>query len=135
MVSDSAKFTTRLSYRRVGESLKNFEESPPWSRVESLINQIESGDVECLTLYGPVDEKLYVLGKPGFYHLTLFIDETDGYAFDDGSGSRERIEIAGDYWPSFRVCKDKRQLIDAAHWFFESGAATNGVKWLRFSED
>jgi hypothetical protein len=76
-----------------------------------------------------------VLGKSRLYHLTLFIEETDGYAFDDGSGDTTKIDIAGNYWPSFRVCRDKQVLIDAARRFYASGDHPNGKRRLHFSED
>lgn len=131
----SVPFANRLSFRRPKDRTKTYVEQPGFGDVEALLEGIDRGEVECVTLYGPQDEKLYVLGKPGLYHLTLFIDETDGYAFDDGSGDTTKIDIAGDYWPSFRVCKDKQVLIDAARRFYASGDHPNGERWLHFSED
>lgn len=131
----SVPFSNRLSFRRPKDTAKTYVEQPGFGDVEALLEGIDTGEVECVTLYGPENEKLCVLGKPGFYHLTLFIDETDGYAFDDGSGDITKIDIAGDYWLSFRVCKDKQVLIDAARRFYASGDPLAGGRWLRFSED
>ena len=32
----------------------------------------EKGEVESLTLYGESEERLFIVGKPGFYHITIF---------------------------------------------------------------
>lgn len=128
-------FVRSLSYRKVGEATKVCVDEPEFARVEDLIGGIDAAEIECLTLYGPEDEKLFVIGKPGFYHLTLFVDETDGYAFDEGSGDQSKIAIAGDFWPSFRVCKDRRVLTEVAHQFYLQGQPATSSKWLAFSED
>jgi hypothetical protein len=128
-------FARRLSFRKVGEATKSYADNPGIGQVESLLREIDAGAVECLTLYGPRDERLFVLGKPGFYHLTLFVDETDGYAFDDGSGDTTKIDIAGDYWPSFRVCKDRGVLAKVAERFYWSGTPLEAAQWLSFSGD
>ena len=131
----SKSFASKLSFRKTGESTKTYVENPEFKQVEALLGDIDAGLVECVTLYGPADERLFVLGKPGFYHLTVFVDETDGYAFDDGSEDRSNIAIAGDYWPSFRVCKDHRVLVEAAKLFYEQGGRTGLARWQFFSED
>lgn len=128
-------FVKRVSFRRPADSTKTYICQPEFDDIEMLLNGIDKGEIECVTLYGAQDERLYVLGKPGFYHLTLFVDETDGYAFDDGSGDTTKIDIAGDYWPSFRVCKDKKVLIDAVRLFYASGDHPRGASWLYFSEE
>ena len=131
----SKPFAHKLSFRKVGDATKTYIDQPEFAYVQTLLNGIDSSEIECITLYGPADEKLYVLGKPGFYHLTLFIDETDGYAFDDGSDDRSKIEIAGDYWPSFRVCKDRQVLAETVHRFYLQGDHPETPHWLHFSED
>lgn len=128
-------FTRKLSFRKIGESTKSFVDQPTLGQIESLLHEIDTGIVECVTLYGGEDEKLYVLGKPGFYHLTMFIDETDGYAFDDGSGDQSKIDIAGDYWPSFRVCKDHQVLLQMVRQFYRQGTHPDSPEWRFFSED
>jgi hypothetical protein len=65
----------------------------------------------------------------------LFIDETDEYAFDDRSEDITQIEIAGDYWPSFRMCKGYEMMLDAARHFYASGDHPKGQSWLHFSEN
>jgi hypothetical protein len=124
-----------MSFRGPRDSTKTFVDQPEFSDVDALLEGIESGEVECVTIYGPQDEMLCVLGRPGLYHLTLFVDETDGYAFNDGSGDTSKIDIAGEYWPSFRVCRDKQVLIDAARRFYASGDRPNDKRWQHFSND
>jgi hypothetical protein len=128
-------FARKLSFRMIGESTKRYADLPSIDQIEALLNEIDLGSVECVTLYGAGDEKLFVLGRPGLYHLTLFIDETDSYAFDDGSGDRSKIDIGGDYWPSFRVCKDHRVLVDSVRQFYWQGKPSASSVWRFFSED
>jgi hypothetical protein len=135
VTSMTTPFATRASYRRPLDQVKTYVEAPSFEEIESLLDGIDRGEVECVTMYGPHDERLFIIGKPGFYHLTMFIDETDGYAFSDGSGDNSKIEIAGDYWPSFRVCKEKSKLVEASREFYKSGSRPVGQTWLEFSED
>lgn len=128
-------FATRVSFRRPQDQVKTYIEAPTFEKVEFLLDGIDQGEIECVTIYGPQDERFFIIGKPGFYHLTMFIDETDGYAFSDGSADNSKIEIAGDYWPSFRVCKEKSKLIEASREFFLSGSRLQEQDWLEFSED
>jgi len=128
-------FAVRASFRRPQDQVKTYVDAPNLDQIESLLDGIELGDIECVTLYGPQDERLYIIGKPGFYHLTMFIDDTDGYAFSDGSGDFSKIEIAGDYWPSFRVCRDKSKLVEASREFYYSGGRPHDQTWIDFSED
>jgi hypothetical protein len=128
-------FAQRLSFRKVGEAAKNYVELPLVDQVDALLSEIDGGAVECVTLYGPQDQKLFVLGKPGAYLLTLFVDEGDGYAFNDGSGDRSRIDIGGDFWPAFRVCKDRRILEDAVHRFYEAGKLPDSPNWVYFTDE
>lgn len=128
-------FADKMSFRRVGESTKNWVEVPSEQILSQCIDAMKNGEIECLTLYGVKDERLFVIGKPDFYHITIFIDESEGFGYNDGSGNSTKIEIAGDYWPAFTVCKDIDILRSIAHNFFISGVPAKSAYWLHFSDD
>jgi hypothetical protein len=128
-------FAEKISYRNVGESEKNWLDMPSENALASCLDSMEKGAAECLTIYGKSDERLFVIGKPNFYHITIFVDESEGFGYNDGTGDSSNIEIAGDYWPSFRVCKDVVVLRSIAHEFFISGKPFQSEHWINFSDD
>jgi len=128
-------FVNKISFRSIGESVKAWLENPSEQVLNSYLNAMEKGEIECLTLYGPNEERLFIIGKPNFYHVTIFVDESEGYGYNDGTRDSSNIEIAGDYWPSFRVCKDMRILKAIAHEFFASGQPSKSEHWIHFSDE
>jgi hypothetical protein len=128
-------FVNKISFRNAGESAKNWLENPAEQALDNCLNAMEKGEIECLTLYGPSEERLFIIGKPDFYHATIFVDESEGYGYNDGTGDLSNIDIAGDYWPSFRVCRDMMILKSIAHKFFISGKPSESEHWIHFSDD
>lgn len=128
-------FANKMSYRNVGAPAKIWLEEPTEKMLDGRLTAMEKGEIECLTIYGSNDERLFVIGKPNFYHVTIFVDESEGFGYHDDSGDSTNIEIAGDYWPSFRICKDMEILRSIAHEFFVSGKPSKSEHWIHFSDD
>jgi hypothetical protein len=128
-------FSRLLSCRGVRESARRYEEHPEFSRVASLLDAIDLGEMECLTLHGPAEEAFFVSGRSGHYYVNLFVDETEGHGFDDGSGDRSPIEIGGDFWPSFRVCRDKCTVLVALRDFYWDGCPPRSQGWFHYTDE
>ena len=133
--NEASAFVKQLSHRDVGESTKNFVEVPNIEDVDNYLLDIESGKLECLTLYGEEEHRLFIIGKPGFYYITIFCDESEGYTYNDQTKDASKIEIAGDYWPSFSVCKNSNILRAIVHEFYYSGQPFRSEHWIHFSDD
>lgn len=132
----STAFASRASYRRENDDVMSEIKNPEFDQIKELLERIDFGDVECLNLHGPSDEKFCIIARAGFYHLTIFVEENKGYAFNDGSEERsQKIEIAGNYWPSFRVCKNKVEAFEALQAFFYLGTFPEAQCWIPFSDD
>lgn len=123
------------SVRLTGEHEKKWQNHPDVSCVLKILDEIYVGKVECLTLYSG-DRSICFLGKPGNIHICLFVSDEEEYIFDDGSNSREKIAIAGDYWKSFQICRDLDLAKNIALEFFYYARPWSGQKWLHYiSED
>jgi hypothetical protein len=134
MVSDK-NYVNKISFRHAGTPEKKWIDGPTTEALDNFLNSLKTGQIECLTLYGPGSERLFIIGKPNFYHVTIFVDESEGYGYDDGTGDRSNIDIAGDFWPSFRVCKSMEILRSISHKFFSTGKPSESEHWIYFSDD
>ncbi|NWB98380.1 hypothetical protein HX882_21005 [Pseudomonas gingeri] len=65
-------FVKKISFRHVGVSAEEWLESPEENVLDGYLSAIKKGEVESLTLYGESEERLFIVGKPGFYHITIF---------------------------------------------------------------
>jgi hypothetical protein len=136
MVSENnTAFVNKVSFRSIGASAEEWLENPKESVLGSYLSAMKKGEIESLTLYGKSEERLFIVNKPGFYHVTIFLDESEGYGYSDGTGDTSSIDIAGDYWPSFRICKDFMKLGSIVHEFFVSGTPSASAHWIHFSDD
>jgi hypothetical protein len=132
---DNMNFVNKISFRNIRSVEKSWLGSPNVQLLDKYLDAMEKGKIECLTLYGSNEERLFIIGKPNFYHVTIFVDESEGYGYNDGTGDTSNIEIAGDYWPSFRVCKDMQILRAITHEFFVSGKPSKSEHWQHFSDE
>lgn len=113
--------------------------APPQKLVDikqliDAIEHVEKGNfyffrIEC------EDKKLEILGNSSHYHLRYFESDTDHYLVNNGNNSKERIEIAGDFWPSSEVLSDYEVAKKAAIQFANTGELPNVVNWRHHHVD
>ncbi|WP_374334343.1 hypothetical protein [Leeia sp.] len=103
--------------------------------VFDVLARIFSGQVECLTLYAGDGQSMVFLGKYGLAHICLFVSDVEEYTFDNGTGDSTRVDVAGDYWPSFQLCRDSHKAEEIAKEFYVNGQPLSDQKWVHFVED
>jgi hypothetical protein len=130
-------YVTRVAYRKVGNTTKQYIDKPIWENVLNILQLIEYGEVEYLSLIGPENEcvNMDVVCKPGNYHIGIFINEDEEYLFKNPELSNSKIDIAGEYWPSSQVCTKFGDLTSIAKEFFKNGKPSNSHGWIYYSEE
>jgi len=130
-------YVTSLSYSTVGDVAKHHLNKPTWKDVTQKLHMIEEGKAEFLSLTGPEDEYTHmaIIGKPGHYHIAIFIDEDEEYLFKASEANEIKVDIAGNYWPEYQVCKNTTELESIVRVFFETGKPSEFFEWIYFSDE
>ena len=130
-------YAITMSYRAKGTVNKTINHQPTPHDLSREIMNIELGKVEYVSLQGPEEDnvRLEILGKPGAYHLTIFIDEYEEYIFSNGSSNKEKVDISGDYWPANHICSSVNQVLEIAQHFYKHGEPLKSYQWLYYCED
>ncbi|WP_299009182.1 hypothetical protein [uncultured Shewanella sp.] len=130
-------YTVDMAFRAIGNTKKQYVKEPSWNDVYQCVEEIEKGRVEFLSLVGPeVDNThLAIIAKPGHYHIGIFIDEDEEYLFKASEFSNTKIDIAGNYWPEFQICKNFNDLVLIVKEFFENGKPSDLFNWIYFSDE
>ncbi|MEJ2046064.1 MAG: hypothetical protein P8X74_22930 [Reinekea sp.] len=131
------EYVVSLSYRNVGDAAKQHLDNPAWDDVKKKLRLIDEGEIEFLSLFGPEDDYTHmaIIGKPGNYHIGIFIDEDEEYLFKASENNDSKIDIAGEYWPEYQVSKNWEDLVSVVGTFFESGKPSDSYEWIYFSEE
>lgn len=131
------RYVASLTYRKVGDAVKQHLDNPVWEDVKEKLLLIDKGEVEFLSLIGPEEDYTHmaIVGKPGNYHIAIFIDEDEEYLFKSSDVNELKIDIAGEYWPAFQVCTNWDDVVSVARTFFESGKPSDSYEWVYFSEE
>ena len=78
---------------------------------------------------------MVIAAKPENYHIGVFINEDEEYLFKTSEASNSKVDIAGEYWPEFQVCKNWKDLANFSKAFLEAGRPPNLFNWIYFSEE
>jgi len=137
MVAQVKKYAVNLSFRNVGNAAKQHLDNPDWDKVIEKLLLIEEGQIEFMSLYGPEDDctHMAIVAKPGNYHIGIFIDDDEEYLFKASEVSDLKIDIAGEYWSEFQICKNWDDLVSVVKTFFESGKPSGSYEWIYFSDE
>ncbi|SHO59302.1 DUF6911 family protein [Vibrio quintilis] len=135
-----AQITSYISciyYRQTNEEVKKCIDKPSWDEVTKLIQLIDMGEIEFLSLNGPEEEFTHmdVIAKPGHYHMSIFVDEDEEYIFKNDEVNDFKIDIAGNYWPDYQVAKDINILLSVIEIFFKDGSPSSSYEWIYYSEE
>jgi len=122
----------KCSFRLVGNQSEQLLLKPEYSQVTELLFKIETGVVDSVKLFTQGDACLWFLGRPGFVFICLFVSDEEEYIFDDGTGDTTKIEIAGDYWSSFTLCKSQNTVEQIAREFYFHGQLLASKKWNHY---
>ena len=120
----------RCSHRLVGEQTQEWHDTPSLTLILDLLAKVYNGQVELLELYTHDGKNMMLLGKPGLAHICLFFSDTEEYIFDNGTGDPAKIDVGGDYWPSFQICRDQLRAENITKEFYVSGLALPEQKWI-----
>ncbi|QDQ25216.1 hypothetical protein FNU76_01980 [Chitinimonas arctica] len=124
----------KCSHRLVGEAFSDWKNTPTLPYVFERLADINAGRLECLTLFTTDGKNMMFLGKPGLTHICLFASDKETYIFDNGTADTTKVDIAGDYWPSFQLCRDGQRSKDIAREFCISGRPLAAQKWIHYVE-
>lgn len=136
-MAEITSYAISMTYRDIGEALKQNIEKPSWNDVLISLKKIEDGKVEFLSLIGPEKDftHIAIVAKPGNYQIGIFIDEDEEYLFQSSEISSDNIEISGNYWPKHLVCTQWDDLVTVVEEFFKSGKPSGSFNWIHFSEE
>ncbi|MGV8001694.1 hypothetical protein QPK14_06010 [Photorhabdus temperata subsp. temperata] len=103
------------------------EKSPTWSNIEQFLLNLKgkSGTLTLDITNNVTDtEMLQVRTEGGDYLLTLgeiVEDEYNVRSYWNPTGSDQKIDILGDYWPARQLTKDFDFVVKVFKEFFETG--------------
>ncbi len=137
MMAELVSYVDAISVRMIGDSKKQYFDAPSWDEVFTHLKNIEEGKVEFLSLIGPENESTHmaILAKPGNYHVGIFIDEDEEYIFKASEVNGSKVDIAGEYWPDFQICRNWNDLVSITKVFFEEGKPSGLYDWIYYCDE